>query len=190
MTSQEIKRIANRELLKGKSHQQVYEDLKQLIHDREYDLAAIVAELPSLAQRKKFGWLNMLQVGLLGIFIILKTIWAFQFGFENDDTQVTSIMLGLPLAALAILMGVVTWNRKYYLPVILCVIWALLQMLRPLFVYPFEPIVLLELAHLAAMIGLAFFIRTNIGGNYVRSKLEVVDANGARSYKQAVKWLD
>jgi hypothetical protein len=187
----EIRRFATGKILEGWSYQAVFDALTLRIPNREYDLAKAVADIPSLAQRKQYGLLNWLLIGLLLVFAAIKYVWSVQIGVGvEEDPDFFVIMLLLPTMSWILAVLIWTWNRRYYHGVILVVLWGSYQLIRPWHGHGWDALMFVEVGMMAAMLVLSLFIRSKIGGRYRRGGKAKTQDDGRVETTQTIIWLN
>lgn len=189
MKPKELRHLVVDKVYQGKSFQEIFNELLEAYPGRERDIAEIVADVPTLAQRKKFGWLNIILMIMMALILTLKILAAVAVA---QDLGVFSLILNviLPTFYVIFLIGVVNWRTMYHKAaaglstflLILAVIYMLPSEIQPWdFIYP-------GLLLVTGIIG--YYLARNVGGKYQVGSVQSKDASGAVRRKNVVKWLN
>jgi hypothetical protein len=196
MTSKELRKQVEDKIYEGKSYQAVFDELLALYPNRERDLARVIADVPSLAQRRKLLWMNILLIVCICLNVLVKLFSAF---VEAQDEALIFLILNLifPTLNVVFLFMIAFWKPIAYHPVagLACVsiIWNAFYLIASSsrayesFVYIFMAGYLAILLLIAI---LGFYLGQNVGGSYKIGHQTYKDASGQVRKRQVVKWLN
>jgi hypothetical protein len=189
MTPKELRKQVVDRIYEGKSYQTVFDELIALYPNRERDLAGIIADVPTLEQRKKYGVLHIVLIVAITVVLAFKILVALLVAHEYG---LWSLILDVisPTFYVIFLVGIVGWKSMFYkaaagLSAFILVFTLLFAPLGDITAIGFG-----YLGLLVGIIGLGYFLGSKIGGNYKLGTQQVKDAAGNVKRKHAVKWLN
>lgn len=189
MKPKELRHLVVDKVYQGKSFQEIFNELLEAYPGRERDIAEIVADVPTLAQRKKFGWLNIVLIILMAIIVTLKLLGAL---IVAQELGVFSLIINviLPTFYVIFLIGVVSWRTMYHKAA--AGLSTFLFVFAVIYLLPgdFHP---MELIYPAVLLGtgiIGYYMARNVGGKYQVGSVQSKDATGAVRRKNVVKWLN
>jgi hypothetical protein len=194
MTSKELRKVVEDKIYEGKSYATVFEELLSHFPNRERDLARVIADVPSLTQRRKYLWMNIVLIVCISLNVLLKLLDALA---STEEFGMLGIIFGLVFPALYVyfLFMIAFWKPKYYEPAAalaaVSIVWNTIVILTsgalPALAYVFLGIYFLMLLAIAI---LGSFLGRNIGGKYKVGTQTYKDASGQVRKRQVVKWLN
>ena len=187
MSKKEIRKIVKKNILDGKTKQEIFEELKETSYRSHQVLAKIIRKVPSLQAIKKYNPLNNILIVLLAIMILIKIaigmfiIIESGFSFSIIVTNWFSFLFILPIVDIFLLIGVATYSPNSHIYV---AIWAFYSISH---IIKFERFLCLGLI---AIIGLGFYLNSKLYPKYLTVKKRYKDSHGLTRLKNVIKFED
>ncbi|HEX2901610.1 MAG TPA: hypothetical protein VHS96_17995 [Bacteroidia bacterium] len=189
MKAKELRKFVTDLVYEGKSYQTIFDELTARYPNRERDIAKVIADVPSLEQRRKYGMMNIALMVMLSLYVLFALLAAVMMS-QSFGTFEMVIMLIPAILCLVLLYGVYIWQPRYYRLIGGIAAWALYVDLKPLLLNAFDPWSLIDITMMAIMLFLGFFLYDKLGGKYQLGTHRYKDAAGNIKFKQAVRWLN
>jgi hypothetical protein len=112
MNKKQVEDFAEKEILEGKSHQEIFNEIVATSDFNIHDVANVVRRIPTPEKRKSYGATNSVLVGLLSL-TILNRLYNIVTDASSDYANISNIIF-LTLSAL-ILHGIYKFKRNAHL---------------------------------------------------------------------------
>lgn len=116
MTPKEIKKKIEALLVSGKSYNAVQEELSVLFPRRELDLARLIADIPSLAQRTRFAAFRKGLMVLILVLVVLQLVHGF-VGMDQGLPAVTMLTFVAAAVFVFFVFGISKWSRWMWIAI-------------------------------------------------------------------------
>jgi len=98
----------------GKTDQEIYNELSQQYHDKK-SIALLISSTATAEQKKKYKQLNLLLLGLIGIYVILVVLYLFnQYKAPNDLWFIIPFSIAIFGMAGYFIYGIAKYNVHFY----------------------------------------------------------------------------
>jgi hypothetical protein len=192
MQQEDLQNLIAKKIMLGMSHQEIYEELDAAFPGRELDIAALIAELPTLEQRKRYGIGRHLMLGLTGLAIGL-CIYDAVLVFYLIGFSVFPLLECFAIAGMAFL-GTLVWRwRSSGFKVMAYLSGIMLGLNLMLYAAIGERwYVVAQLVVFALMSILGMWLGIRLGGKYksYAPSTQVRNANGEIRTRFKIKFLD
>lgn len=189
MKSKDIRKLVVDQIYQGKRRQEIFDGFNARIKGRELDIAAIVADVPTLAQRQRWQWLNMILIGLLTISILFKVLYAISLTSALGSGALLLAFI-FPIVNIVLLWGVVTYRPKSYRSLGFWGLFSALQLINHWRVSTIDMWTLVDLNMVAGLIFLGFFLHGKLKGSYRVKSQTITDAQGKIRSVSTVRFDD
>ena len=188
MTKRQARKAAKQSILDGNSKQETFESLKVTSKKSTEDLAKIIQSIPSLIARKKYFALNMVLIILLAITILIKVLagipLVIQLGFKWFP-----LLFILPIINILLLVGVATYAAGAHKLVAILTILGVIRSIQ-IVQEQFEPLMLIDFAFAAGLIGLGFYLNSLLCPKYLTVKEIYQNDQGQNRMREVIKFED
>lgn len=114
MKKQSATKYAEKEILNGKGHQEIFNHIIATSEFNIHDVAENVRKIPTLEKRKKYKSLNIVLLGIIGFSVLERLILGFiQLNVNKDDRS--GIILLFPIVSILLFYGVYKYKRNVHL---------------------------------------------------------------------------
>ena len=189
MTKKEVRKVAKQSILNGKTKQETFEELKETSYRTPEDLAKIIQTIPSLQLRKKYMSLNIVLIILLSLTVFFKMMAGIPIIIENGIKWLPILFI-LPIINVLLLIGVITYRPKSHRLVAVFTILGLFQLVGNMVGEPFEPLILVDFAIAAGLIGLGLYLNSKLFPIYSTVKERYQTNQGQTRIKDVIKFED
>lgn len=173
ITSKDIKEMIRTKVLENKSHQTIYDELNTAIPNREIDLARMVGGFVTLAQQERFKLWNWLLIVLVGLAAIGNIILALVKTGGTLEFEVFMVTL-VAMANAVTMFFLYKWNLSAYLAIDVLAVLSMFEVSSMSAEMVIDP----SRAGSWALIALATYIYSQIGGSYKSQAKQYTDAKG------------
>jgi predicted RNase H-like HicB family nuclease len=187
MTKKEARKAAKQSILDGKTKQETFETLKETSKLPTEDLAKIIQSIPSLNARQKYKTLNVVLIVLLSLTVLFKMLSGIPIVIQNG-IKWFPILFILPIINVLLLWGVATFSAGSHRFVAIFTILGLLRSLGDLIGKPFEPLMLIDLAIAAGLIGLGFYLNSKLCPDFLTVKERYQNNQGQDRMRNVIKF--
>lgn len=113
MNKRQVEDFAEKDILDGKSHQEIFNEIVTTSDFNIHDVANVVRRIPTLEKRKKYNSTHIVLVVLLG-FTILNKIYIL---FDSIDLSIYITLLNVVLISMSVLIlfGIHTFKSNAHL---------------------------------------------------------------------------
>lgn len=188
MTKRNARKAAKQSILDGNSKQETFDTLKETSKISTEDLAKIVQSIPSMNARKKYKTSNMVLIILLSITILIKVLagipLVLQLGFKWFP-----LLFILPIINILLLVGIATYAAGIHKLVAILTILGVIRTIQTI-EGQFEPVMLIDFALAAALIGLGFYLNSVLCPKYWSVKEVYQNEEGQNRMKHVIKFED
>ena len=192
MTNKEIRKAAKQSILSGKSKQETFEALKGTSYHSVQSIekmAKIIRNIPSLQARKKYKSLNVVLIVLLSLTVLFKMMSGIPIIIENG-IKWFPILFILPIINILLLVGVATYSSGSHKGVALFTFLGLFQLIGNIVGEKFEPLILIDFAIAAGLIGLGLYLNSKLFPDYLTVKERYQDNAGKNRIRDVIKFED
>jgi Zn-dependent protease with chaperone function len=155
-----IEKYAETEILKGRTHQEVFNEIVSSSEYKIHDIAEILRKITSPKKRERYKTTNYVLAGILAIMAVLNL-----FSCLTDSTR-TGILSLLPIICnLIMLWGVLKFWKNIY-RVCLVFLWVHTVSIMFLLIFNFNWILLPILFFLIDSIVIAFYLNIKTSADY------------------------
>lgn len=184
MTKKEIKDIARKNILDGKTKQETFNILNETSELPIEDLAKIVESIPSLQARKKYRLLNIILILILSITVLLKLLLGLPLLIENG-IKFLPVFLILPIINMFLLWGVITFKAGSHKFVAILTILGVLRSLNKL-IHNVDISMLIDITIALSLIGLGFYLNSVFYKGYTIDSEYYEDSDGQNKKKNII----
>jgi hypothetical protein len=168
MEKQSVDTYTTQEVLKGKSHQEIYDHIITTSTFRIHDVAEIVRRIPTLEKRKKYVFSQTLFLVLIGLFIAGKIISGFGTWVFFNQLHIRMALFDITVS-LFLFYGVATYKRNMHLVAGLWMIYGVLMNTSGLMTNLYTAKIVGLLITIFAT-SIAFYLNSKLPGDYVINK--------------------
>ncbi|MCE3228796.1 MAG: hypothetical protein K0S32_3347 [Bacteroidetes bacterium] len=164
MTKSQVEHFTEREILKGKSRQEVFNEVVTVSDISIHSAADIIRKVPTLEGRKKYRSTNFVLLGMIGILLLFHLV-NFFLAVEHK----TNLSVGQIIVPGLLLWGVYNFKRNAHLiSGILLSVMALISLGQIIFYFDWVYIAILSFS--AYGIAVSFFLDSKLSGDYILDK--------------------
>ena len=186
MTKKEIRKLAQEKIQEGKTQQQAFDEIKELAEAPDEEVANLVKTIPTLQIRKKYQVLNAVLISLLLLTVVFKVILAVSMIMHNGLAWSPVIFI-FPVLNCAMLYGAATYAIRAHQTVAILTGLGFIQTLGRL---TFQPVVLVDLAITAALIGLGIYLQGKLTPGFTRVNETYTNPQGKVKARVKIRFAD
>ena len=175
MSKQRVDKYAEKEVLNGKSHQEIFNHIASTSNFKVQEIAEIVRKIPTLEKRKQYQKLNTALLVILGLFVSDKILLSLVLLMEQESS-ITAIIL--PVVSIFLFYGVFRFKRSVHLAT---GIFMIAGVLTSIIQFGKQPDVFTIIGIIIPLIGaiIAFYLNTKLVSDYKFNK-ELQESNPAQ----------
>ena len=113
MTSKELKQQIGDRIYLGETRQQIFEHFDTLYPNRSKDIADLIVDIPTLADRKRFLPFQIAIIVLVVIALIIQLIAGIGMLRLYGPLAAIAMLIG-PIVSTILLIGVLKWKPVYF----------------------------------------------------------------------------
>lgn len=181
MTKKELKKQLNHRVYNNETRQQIFEHFDNLYPNRSKDIADLIVDIPTLADRKKYLPHQIILIVLIAISVLLKALYSLAVLQEMGLGYFIMALL-VPIINVVLIIGLVQWKPIYFRTVGQLASFGLLQMLFNVGEGTFGVSITLEKiiqnAFFMALAALSFFVYNRLRRKYIGHATQSKDKQG------------
>jgi hypothetical protein len=165
---QKTSKYAEKEVLNGKSHQEIYDHIIATSTFKIHDVAEMIRKIPTLEKRKKYAFAQTTLLVMIGLFVSVKIVSGFETSIVFNQLRLTITIMSL-IIPLFLFYGVLTYKRNMHLVTGIWMIYGAVMNASVL-------IVTLSVASVTYLLvcisgaSLAFYLNNKLVGDYIVNK--------------------
>jgi hypothetical protein len=187
MKLKEAAKIARKQIAEGKTRQETFDTLMADHKLPSVEFATIIQGIPSLQSREKYKTANGILMTLIILTIVFKLIAGIFLVMENG-LMTLPILLILPLLNIYLLWGVLNFRPGAHRVVAIFTILGIVRSLQQVIGQAFDPILLLDFAIAAGLIGLGFYLNTKLHPAYKTVRESYLNSEGYELDRYVIKF--
>lgn len=187
MTLKEAAKIARKQIAEGKTRQETFDTLMAANKLPSVEFATIIQGIPSLQAREKYKTANVILMTLIILTIVFKLIAGIFLVMQNG-LMTLPIMLILPLLNIYLLWGVLNFRPGAHRLVAIFTILGIVRSLQQVIGQAFDPILLLDFAIAAGLIGLGFYLNNKLHPAYKTVRESYLNSEGYELDRYVIKF--
>jgi hypothetical protein len=187
MTLKEAAKIARKQIAEGKTRQETFDTLMAANKLPSVEFATIIQGIPSLQTREKYKTANVILMTLIILTIVFKLIAGIFLVMQNGLLTLPLLLI-LPLLNIYLLWGVLNFRPGAHRLVAIFTILGIVRSLQQVIGQAFDPILLLDFAIAAGLIGLGFYLNNKLHPVYKTVRESYQNSEGYELDRYVIKF--
>ena len=185
MTKKEVKKIAEKLILNGKTKQDIFENLKVSSNVHLEELADIIRSIPSIKSRQKYKTLNLLLFVVLFIDILYSIFYKIPI-INNPEDKWDLILYLLPIYNIILLYKILRFKAGSYNLVGTVAIIGLLSTIGR--VHSYEPVLVIDFVLTTSLVWMAFYLNSKLFPAFSIIKENYQNENGDGRLRKTIQF--
>lgn len=192
MTKKEIRKTATAKINEGKTHQQVFDELRESSRLPGERIAKVIRYIPTSDSKQKYKVPNVVLGTILIITALLKIISSIPIiiDMEYDPYLLVILILLVPSINIILAVGVLQFKSNYYRLVVILTILGILRSVKYLKDIQFNTALLVDFGFIVILIGLGSYLGSKLIVDYKVKSVRYISDDGRQKIRQDILFLD